>query len=161
MGKKSDKKRKKLTEEQIIYLAELNTYLKSVEENKSYSIQRFDIIIIVVLTSSIFLITTLISGMKEPNCGTIFLKMSITLFVVSIISNLVSQHFGYMSSNSHFEICKKKIYDLQYHGKVTMFEEEERIAQKEGVLVGRLNDISLAATIIGIAISTIFYWIAM
>jgi hypothetical protein len=153
-------KEKELSDHDILYLDELKEYLVKLEQTKLYSIQRFDIIVLVISTSGIFLLINLIGTLHKelPECVLIFLKISISVFALSIVSNLASQKFAYFSSENHRKICEEKIYNLKYKSERSKHKKEEKRAEYQSRLVYILNVISLVSLVVAIIISTISFW---
>jgi hypothetical protein len=160
----------KLDREDKIYLEKLKEYQKHVDDTKAYSIQRFDIIIILVSTSGIYVILNFIDSILQAktklHCFSVelvlfFLKLSVNLFIIGIVSNLISQRVAWQSSALHRNITERKIFDLEYKGEHNAYTKETSKATSIGMRVGVYNKISLLSLTIAVTIILIIFWVVL
>lgn len=141
------------------YIRKLETHLEDAKSSAKYSSDRFDILIITI--SSTALVTTIgfaryFLGEIE-NVNTNLLKVGWLLFVITIISNLLSQLSAYYSH----------IYDVKATTNLIRIEREkepkgnkekiETICNRLSSLTTYLNHASLATLIVGIIVIVLFF----
>lgn len=148
-------------EEQKQYLEELKIYVDKLEKNCFYTIQRIDILAILLSTSGIILLTNLIDTLSKNGIKDFtFLKLAVTLFALTIIINLLSQLFAYLSNYMLMRF---------YHKKIDKLKEDENYNHKKdskktkyatilGHSVSVLNYISIATLIVGIIVALAVFW---
>jgi hypothetical protein len=148
-----------LSPENKIYLQYLKSHLVKLENNCFYTVQRLDIVIIILATSAILFLTNLIQSLFACQAFRVnTLKVSVSFFVLSIVANLLSQVVSNRVNEKHRVITEKKIADLEYRFKVGEYGEEDEKANKQNKFVHWLNHGSLLSLIIGIVIATVFFW---
>jgi len=90
-----------MEEDKKRYIEKLEKYIESCEEAATYSIQRFDILIISLasggLVLSIGFVKDVIQNFHKTDTST--LKVSWFLFGITLIVNLLSQVTGYLANN--------------------------------------------------------------
>lgn len=114
-------------------------------------------------TSGIILLTNFINDLKcDPNI--IFLKISILLFVLAILANLISQIVAYRANIKQLEVDREKIYDLNYSSDSFDQEKYKAKEKKAGTLSKRVdlfNNVSIWLVVAGILIATITFWVVV
>lgn len=141
------------------YLRKLETHLENAESSAKYSSDRFDILIVTI--SSTALVTTI--GFAKyflseiENVNTNLLKVGWLLFVITVISNLLSQLSAYYSH----------IYDAKATNNLIRIERQkepkgnkekiEAICNRLSCLTTFLNHLSLVTLIAGIIIIVLFF----
>jgi predicted membrane channel-forming protein YqfA (hemolysin III family) len=135
------------------YLNDLIEFEQELKKNRYYTLQRLDVLIILLSTSGIFFLTTNSASSQSPY----LLVISIIAFVCAIILNLISQQLAYLTNNKYIEVIKAKIRDLRYNGIVieTDYHLDSKIAKRLNNITEILNHLSLIILITGIITSLI------
>jgi hypothetical protein len=138
---------------------ELTDYRKLAIEGMTYSIQRIDILIIALCTSGIFLDVT--EMLKKPD--SVALKVSLSLYVGSIVVNLISQFFGYYANRKLVQVYDRKVLDYKSDPKSfddKNYEEDENSAHGYGDYVQGLNISSFVFLVLGM-IGCLWYYLSI
>lgn len=99
------------------YLKKLDKYADNLRENKFYSMQRIDLLIISVSGAGIYICFELLRYLASNEifkpylgCVNIPLKISGVLFTLAIVSNFISQWCAYKGSSYQLIATNKDIY---------------------------------------------------
>lgn len=145
-----------------LHLKDLKEYGLKLEKNCFYTMQRMDILIILLSTSGILILINLTETFyKYQIYNVAILKLCVSLFSASIVLNLLSQSYAYVANENARLINVSKIYDLRFNGiiKEDTYKKKKEIAEKQGQRVTQLNYASLACLLFGMIVSTISFWI--
>ncbi len=161
------KKKKRLKQQEILRQQRLFEKLvdrkKITWDNYTYGIQRMDLLIISISSAGIYACLEFSKFLFEQNfCGfTISLfRFPAIVFILSIVSNLISQRTGYNSNRYDWMICNEKI---ECHGNIPSEIITQKIAdldckaQRLSTITDRLNSISLYCLILGLGLLIGFY----
>lgn len=96
------------------YISELEGHVKVVRENKNYSMQRLDVLLITICGAGIytsfelmkFVSTSKFLQIGEIRCINTYFKVTALLFTISIIVNFLSQWTAYKTTSSEIEYIK-------------------------------------------------------
>lgn len=141
------------------YINNLDKYVDSAKETSKYSLERFDILIISLSTSALILSIGFVKNIipEIHKIDTSLLRTSWLLFVIALISNLISQVTGYYANEKAIKIAKSKI--KKERGKSIKGDNdklEKRKSLFDKLTIG-LNGFSLLILIIGIIVLVIFF----
>jgi len=136
------------------YIGKLEQHLDSTKENTRYSSDRFDILIISLSTSALVFSIGFIKDIVKDfsSLDTSFLKTSWLLFVIALISNLISQVSGYFSSYYDIRVTTSLIREERGNPKDEDLDENEKRCKTFNYITHILNLISLSSFIIGVII---------
>ena len=151
-----------LSDDDRLYLEDLKEHGVKLEKNCFYTMQRMDILIIVLSTSGILLLINLTETLyKYQIFNVAVLKLCISFFIVSIVLNLLSQSFAYTSNDIHRKINDSKIYKLKYEKIIddSAYAEKRKKASRYGKSVRLLNYLSLISLIVALILSTVSFWL--
>ncbi len=133
-------------------------------EGMFYSIQRIDLLIVSFSAGGIYLCLELLKYLKEnsPDENLLFIKISGTLFLLSIVVNFVSQKFGYLSNKMDYLMCEVEI-DCEGKKLNKKQELEKEDYDKKADLYSKctdyLNYISIVAMLLGLILIAVFLWL--
>lgn len=138
------------------YHDDLIEYLKELRNNKYYTRQRIDTILIVISTSGIFVLSNLLIQEKYQLIG---LKASVLFFALAIILNLISQVLSSELHTSIEHIYQKKINDLRYKNEIQeqQYKEKEKRIRKFSIVVIGFNYSSLVLLLSAVVLSTLTF----
>lgn len=141
------------------YLGNLEKHITSAKESSRYSTDRFDVLLISLSTSALILsigfVEKIIPNLNSINTSS--LKSSWLLFVIALISNLISQVTGYYAN--HYDIkFSKNLIRLERGFKLAGDQNKFEIYCKNlNNITLTLNGISLFSLITGIIILVLFF----
>lgn len=146
------KKKEKGADYQIQDIAE---YLQQLHKGRYYSIQRFDILIVLLATSGIYFIAT--SSGLESQRGSCSFSFAIVLFVISIVVNLISQWLGYLANNACIKLYQKQYVEIRSTGKIDRdkYKPELQSDKQRTKTVHFLNALSLFSLLLAIVFATV------
>ena len=102
------------------FIEDLKDYRDVNRKNLSYSVQRLDILVVSLSTTSIVLVVSylrwLIDSPIDKTLPGILGVVSIIFFAVSLLLNFASQFTSYKSHKIELEITKFKLYKMSYFG---------------------------------------------
>ena len=136
------------------YIGKLENHLESTKENVRYSSDRFDILIISLSTSALVLsigfVKDLIKNFSSIDCSC--LKTSWLLFVIALISNLITQVTGYFSNSFEIKVTNSLIREERGNGPDIDLCKNEKLCKRINLITLSLNLLSLLSFIIGVII---------
>lgn len=102
------------------FIEDLKDYREVNRKNLSYSVQRLDILVVSLSTTSIVLIVSylkwLIDSPIDKTLPGILGVVSIIFFAISLLLNFASQFTSYKTHKIELEITKSKLYHMSYFG---------------------------------------------
>jgi hypothetical protein len=130
-------------------------------EGMFYSIQRIDLLIVLLSGAGIYVCLETIKYLTEKELNVhLSVKISGVFFLVSIMINFLSQIFGYKANEQDFLMCQTKIEA----GEKTSKKEEKEIKEfdkksdKFSNLTNKFNYLSIAFMFLGL-ITIMFYFL--
>lgn len=135
------------------HIGKLEKHLESAKDNSRYSTDRFDILIISLSTSALILSIGFVKDIVPnlANVDTSILKTSWLMFVLALISNLISQVTSYYGNLAEIKVTSNLI-SAERGG--TLPDNHERL-DSNCIILSRitmlLNGVSLLLLIIGIS----------
>lgn len=130
-------------------------------EGMFYSIQRIDLLIVSFSAGGIYLCLELLKYINEKNLNQdlLLVKISGSLFLLSIIVNFISQKFGYLSNRMDYLMCE---VEIDCEGKKLTKKEKKEIKYYDGKsdkysnYTNILNYLSIGLMFSGLIIVAIF-----
>lgn len=99
------------SEDKTRYISKLEKHIEQAKDSAKYSLDRFDILIISLSTSSLIFsigfVKNIIPNLSDVN--TTLLKFAWLFFLISLIANLLSQVSGYYANKYDIRITKNII----------------------------------------------------
>lgn len=115
-------------EKRLRHIANLEKHIERVQEDKKYSVDRFDILVISISTTalifSIGFVKDFVKGVNDVNYVT--LKLSWLLFVLTIFFNLISQVSSYYAHNYDYLVTRLILKEKRNKKELTC---EEQVRQ--------------------------------
>lgn len=141
------------------YLSKLENHIQFSKDASRYSSDRFDILLISLSTSSLVLSIGFVKNIvPDLKCiDTTTLKISWLLFVICLISNLISQVSGYYSHHFDIKVTRNLIREERgrnYKGNQNKY---ERYCSNLNRVTLWLNGFSLLLLITGIVLLVFFF----
>lgn len=122
-------------------------------EGMFYSMQRLDILIISISVAGIHVCLEIMKNLQEKqeelsscSCITVFIKISISFFLVSIILNILSQKYGYKTNEQDYLMCEEEIKG----GNSEEVDRYDKKSEKFSEKTEQANNISMYSMIIGL-----------
>ncbi|WP_167611139.1 hypothetical protein [Maribellus sediminis] len=141
------------------YIRNLQNHIDSTKESTRYSSDRFDVLIISLSTSALVFSIGFVKDIIEDIhlIDTSLLKTSWLLFVLSIVSNLISQISGYYSNNLEISISRNLIREERGKSLPKNHKILELIKKNLNKFTIGLNGISFISLIGGICLIVLFF----
>jgi len=141
------------------YISKLEKHIEIAKESSKYSLDRFDILIISLSTSALVLSIGFVKDVVPhlDKINTSLLKTAWLLFVVSLISNLISQVTGFYANSFDIRVTNnlvRKERGRSFKGKQNLFIRYCNILSN---ITTSLNGVSLFSLIGGIISLLIFF----
>jgi hypothetical protein len=139
-------------ESQDRYIAILEKHLDSTKESVRYSSDRFDILIISLSTSALVLSIGFLKDIIKnfSSIDIICLKTSWFLFVVALLSNLISQVSGYFANRYEIKVTTSLIAQERGNSPDADFSKNEKLCKRLNYITQYLNLVSLLSFIFGV-----------
>lgn len=141
------------------YIEKLEKHISLAKDSARYSSDRFDILLISLSTSALVLSIGFVNKVIPNLIGinTFLLKTSWLLFVITLVSNLVSQVTGYFSNQFDVEVTRNLIREER--GKQVVGNQKAKIKYCNFLdrLTLILNAISLFSLVFGIILLVLFF----
>lgn len=140
------------------YIERLEKHLDLTKESTRYSSDRFDILIISLTSSALIFSIGFVKDIVKDfsSLDTSLLKISWLLFIIALISNLISQVSGYFSSYWEIKVTTSLIREERGNSKEEDLDENEKWCNIFNIFTHSLNLISLSSFIIGLIILVTF-----
>jgi len=141
------------------YLEKLEKHISLAKESSIYSSDRFDILLISLSTSALVLSIGFVDKVI-PNLGCIdtsLLKFSWLLFVITLISNLISQVSGFYANQYDIKVTRNLIRGKRGSKLKGDQKKLEKSCKNLNRLTLNLNGASLLSLITGIIILVLFF----
>jgi len=141
------------------YLSKLEKHVEFAKGSSKYSSDRFDILIISLATSLLILSIGFVKDVipNFSNINTVILKISWLLFLIALVSNLISQVTGYYANKYDIKVTTNLIREER--GK--LMKGDQKILESACSCLNRttliLNGLSLLCLISGIVTLVIFF----
>ena len=152
-----------LLENQKTYLIkEFETYLLSCRENKKYSNQKLDYLLVGLSASGVVLLLGMAKDFKDKITSNkeIFI-ISIVCFVLCIILNFVSQLIALTSNVEEIKITKAKLMDLEFNQySETKHQKIQNQIDSLDLAVWFLNRACTVLVLVGM-IAAVIFWAAV
>lgn len=142
------------------YLSKLEKHIELANESLKYSSDRFDILIISLSSSALVLtigfVKDIIPNLDEINAS--LLKISWLMFLIALVTNLVSQVSGYYANKYDIKVTKNLI--RKERGKLVKGDQDKLdiICSRLNKMTTILNGSSLVLLISGIVTSVVFFY---
>lgn len=140
-------------------MSKLEEHVRHAKESSKYSSDRFDILLISLSTSALVLSIGFVHKViPDLSCVELFsLKFSWSLFVITLVSNLISQVTGYYANQKDIKITKNLI--RQERGKKMKGKQEklEKWCYRLNFITLTLNGLSLLCLISGTIALVVFF----
>ena len=137
-----------------------NDHLKNTRERTNYSIRRFDLLIISISGAGIYVVFETLKELKSGTIKAEFPKLLLIagiLFLISIISNFISQRTGYAANNNEESYINLELQKIR--GKKIDECLQESINKKVSyynLWTTRLNYLSMILMLLGLVLSVVF-----
>ena len=133
-------------------------HCESTQQNIKYSHDRFEILILTLSSGGIVLVTSFMKDLivAKENTNLNELKVSVTLFVITIILNLFSHVTSYYANKKDLQAVKNIIKEKEGKGMHPRQVEIEKHKEMLNSWTMRLNAACLFTLVIAMTLTTIF-----
>jgi len=155
-GEKAEEEENKLR-----YIEKLEAHIKTTEGAVTYSLDRFDVLVISLASGGLTLSMGFVKNMFDDfsKVDLTFLKLSWVLFSISLVVNLLSQVTGYFVNKYEIQISKNIIRIKREKDPRGNQSIKERYKSIFDILTHAFNLISLLTLIFGIILMVLFTYI--
>lgn len=161
-----EQKKGEMTEEQkSLFLSKLVKHSESTNTIINYSIQRIDLLIISVSGAGIYACWEIIKllNQKYTSIDYTALKITAALFITAIVTNFISQWFGYYANGYEKKSTDKTIHSLENNTYARSEIQAEIAASDKCInlfnnLTKISNAISTGSMCIGLILIGVFTW---
>ena len=125
-----------------------------------YSIQRIDLLIVSICGAGIYVGLETIKYLSENKMdSSLWVKFSSALFLIGIITNFLSQIFGFKANEQDYLMCQEKIVcnDNPNESEKEAIDKFDKSADRFSKLTNKFNYISMGLMFIGLILMMYYF----